>query len=266
MMAAIDTVGPWRTALVLAMALIQVACQRGSDPDPPAPIVAPVPAAPAAAPPPPPADTPQLDGTSSVMVYINMRLEKKYGLLARLVGGREDSVEESEAYSPDNPWWINPLVAYADPPLMDPDVIGRADSKPLAGRGVSKNVTVNVKLTPHADVAVKTDPRSDAIRGTITVTVSAVAEFYDGRWVELVREKDRKLNFNFDTSEPHRHLQPIGHETRTIPAFSLERYTRDEEKWEPQTAWPDQPKSGDRRLVIYGKDPTLQVTSYRYVE
>lgn len=269
MRAGMSIAGRWIAVMVLGTALTQAACQRGSEPEPGDPPIAPVEAetVSVADVPAPPAGTPELTGTSSVMVYINMTLEKKYGLLARVVGGKKDSVEESEAYSPDNPWWINPLVVYADPPLPDPDVTGRADGRPImSGRGVSKNVSVHVKLIPHADVVVKTDPRSDGIRGTITVTISAVAEFYDGGWVEMVREDDRKLTFGFDTCDPSRHLEAIGHETRTISTFLLERYTRDKEKWEPKNAWPDEPESGDWRVGIYGKNATLQVTAYHYVD
>jgi hypothetical protein len=57
------------------------------------------------------------------------------------------------------------------------------------------------------------------------------------------------------------------HETRqTIPAFALERYTRDETKWEPRSNWPAEAANGDWHVVIYDKDASLEITSNRYIE
>jgi len=63
-----------------------------------------------------------------------------------------------------------------------------------------------------------------------------------------------------------RRVEVIGRETRTIPAFALERFTRDQQKWEPKSRWPVLAKSGDWRVVIYGSIATLEVTRYRYIQ
>jgi hypothetical protein len=213
-----------------------------------------------------PAPASQPAGPSSVMVYIKMVIEKKYGFLAHVIGTKRDITESYTEYDADNSWWDNPLIVYADAPFAHADVIGRADSEAITGWGNGANVRVRVTLVPHADVAVGTMPRSDGINGTITVSISTFADFYDGDWVEMVRAKDKRLSFSFNTCEPGKCLQETIHETRMVPAFSLERYTRGHEKWEPRSNWPDEPESGDGRTVIYGKDATLDVTGYRYVE
>jgi hypothetical protein len=125
---------------------------------------------------------------------------------------------------------------------------------------------VKVALIPHADVSIKTLPRSDGIRGTITTTISTVAEYFDGHWTQMVLESDRPITFRFDTCDPDMRLEEIGQETRSIPSFAFERYTRDELKWEPRSDWPRDAESGDWRVVIYGKNAVVNVTSYRYVQ
>lgn len=204
-------------------------------------------------------------GSSSVKVYIKLVVGKKYGVLAQLAG-RRDSTENQTSYDIDNKWWDNPLVVYADAPLPDPDVTGRADNPAILGEGASANVTVVVSLVPHADVAVHTTPQCDGIKGTITVNITTMADYYDGGWTNLVRMDGQKLTFRFDTCDPHKDLEPIGHEIRTVPAFALERYTRHHEKWEPKSNWPAKPASGDFRTAIYGKDARLEFTAYRYRE
>jgi len=199
------------------------------------------------------------------MVYIKTVVEKKYGFLAHIVGKRDITVRHT-LYDVDHSWWDNPLIAYAETPFAHPDVIGQADAEAIVGEGASANVSVRLTLVPHMVVAVKTMPRSDGIKGTITVSISTVADFFDGDWTEMVRAKDKRLSFSFDTCDPRKQLQQIVHETRTIPAFSLERYTRGHKKWEPRSRWPDKFESGDGRTVIYGKDIILDVTGYRYVE
>jgi hypothetical protein len=203
-------------------------------------------------------------GPSSVMVYIKILAEKKYGLLAHIVGER-DITERHTLYDVDHTWWDNPLIAYADAPLAHPDVIGQADAEAIAGQGASANVAVRLTLVPHADVSVQTMPRSDAIKGTITVSISTAADFFDSHWTEMLRA-DKRISFSFNTCDPRKRLQQTVHETRTVPAFSLERYTRGHEKWEPRSRWPDQFETGDERTVIYGTDAMLDVTGYRYVE
>jgi hypothetical protein len=199
------------------------------------------------------------------MVYIEVVAKKKYGLLAHIFGKR-DVTERRTIYDPRNSWWNNPLIAYADPPLVHPDVIGHADAEAIVGEGASANVDVHLTLVPHVVVALQTMPRSDAIKGTVTVSISTVADFFDGDWTEMVRIKDQRISFVFNTCDPREHLQQVLHVTRTIPAFLLERYTRGHEKWEPMSRWPAEPESGDARTVIYGEDAILDVTAYRYVK
>jgi hypothetical protein len=212
-----------------------------------------------------PVPTPQNAGTSSVMVYIKVGLDKKYGLLARLVGGKRNSTWQSADYDAANPWWDNPLIAYAEPAIPDADVVGRSDSDVFTGRGASRNVVVMVTLVPHIDVSVKTNPASDCIKGTATCVISTLAEYYDGRWVNMVREVDRTITFSFDNCDPQEQLEVIGHESRGIPPFALERYTRDQSKWEPMSDWPSQARREDWRVVIYGRDAVLEASSCRYV-
>jgi len=209
--------------------------------------------------------TSQPVGPSSVMVYIKTVIEKKYSLLAYLVGQRNVTIRHT-VYDVNHSWWDNPLIAYADAPLAQADVVGQADAEALTGQGNGDNISVKLTLVPHALVAVRTVPACDGLKGTITVSISTVADFFDGEWREMLRTTDRQLRFSFDTCDPHKQLHQVVHETRTIPAFSLERYTRGHVKWEPKTAWPDKPSSGDGRTVIYGKNAMLDVTGYRYVE
>ena len=62
-----------------------------------------------------------------------------------------------------------------------------------------------------------------------------VVEFYDGKWAGMVHEADRKVTFNFDTCAARRPLAEVAYEKKAIPTFTFERYTRDHEKWEPQS-------------------------------
>jgi hypothetical protein len=205
------------------------------------------------------------EGPFSVMIYIKTVAETRYGLLAHIVGKRDITLRHTE-FDPDLDWWDNPLIAYADPPFDHPDVIAQADSDAITGEGASANVDVQLTLVPHAVVAVQSRPRCDAIKGTITVTISTIASFYDNDWTEILRIKDRRLTFSFDTRDPNGDFEQIMHQTSAAPPFSLERYTRDQEKWEPMTLWPDNFKSGDARTIIYGKDAIIDVTGYRSVE
>jgi hypothetical protein len=243
-------------ALVVVLGLAQAGCRA---PGANAPVAGPAQPAPAA-------PSRQAAGPCCMTLYVKVVVDKKYGLLAHLVGGMHDSTWRRTVYDPANPWWLNPLIAYADPPCRDADVVGRADAEAFSGDGATDNVAVRTTLVPHIDVAVKTIPRSDGIRGSLTTTISTVAEFYDGHWAEMVRKDGRKVTFSFDTCDPLQRMEVIGRETRTIPTFTFERYTRDEMKWEPKSNWPDQAKSGDWHVVIYGQQATLEVTSYRYVQ
>jgi hypothetical protein len=247
------------TACMLALALTYTACQDSDHQARPASAHRPVSLMTLAP------STSRPAGPSSVLVYIKMNTEKKYGLVAH-VGGKRDITQRSVPYAIENDWWDNPLVVYADSPFTRADVIGRADAETITGRGSSKNVGLRVTLVPHADVAMQTMPASDAVKGTITVTISTVADYFDGGWTEMVRATDKRLTFTFNTCDPGKRVQETAHEARSVPAFSLERYTREHEKWEPRSSWPDQPESGDWRSAIYGKDAVLDVTGYRYVQ
>jgi hypothetical protein len=210
--------------------------------------------------------TPPNAATSSVMVYIKVVIDKKYGALAHLVGGKHDNLLQHTVYDVANPWWSNPLIVHADAAIDHADVTGRTDAQALNGHGASENVTVQLTMVPHADLAIKTNPRSDCIKGTITTVIDTTAQYYDGHWVEMIHESDKPVTFTFDTCDPQQRVEVIGHETRTFPAFTLERYTRDHQKWEPKSAWPQQMESGDWHVVIYSKNAVLDVTRYRYVQ
>jgi hypothetical protein len=245
---------------VLALVLTLIACQNTAKPpneaetgDPLRSITSPATAA------------SQPAGPSSVMIYIKTVVEKKYGFLAQIVGKRDTALRHT-VYQSDHSWWDNPMIAYADPPFAHADVIGQADAEEIDGEGASANIRVRLTLVPHADVAIQTMPKSDGVKGTITVSISTVADYFDGGWTEMVHVKDKRLSFTFNTCDPRKQLQQIMHETRIIPAFFLERYTRGHEKWEPRSRWPHTFKTGDGRTVIYGKDATVDVTGYRYVE
>jgi hypothetical protein len=202
-------------------------------------------------------------GSSSVMVYIKMVIEKKYGFLAHVIGNR-DYTERDIVYDVKKNWWDNPLIVYADAPFAHDETTGHADAQAIVGEGASANVDVKLMLIPHAVVSLRTTPPSDGIKGTISVSISTVDEFFDGVWTPMVSTKDKRLSFSFDTCEPGRQIQPVAHESRTIAEFSLEHYTRDHEIWESKINWPSVSKSGDARVVIYGKDAVLDVTGYRY--
>jgi hypothetical protein len=253
---ATNIVGVGLAALWLALGLAASGCQDEGMTTPVAGTQPPAPAAP---------DCPAAE-PCCMTLYVKVVVDKKYGQFAHLVGGMRDSTWRRTVYDPANPWWRNPLVAFADPPFRGADVVGGADAEAFSGDGATDNVALRTTLVPHIDVAVKTIPRSDGIRGSLTTTISSLAEFYDGHWAEMVRQDDRKITFNFDTCDPLQHTEVISRETRTIPAFAFERYTRKQTKWEPKSAWPQQPKSGDWHVVIYGKEATLEVTSYRYVQ
>lgn len=246
----------------LILALTLIACQNTVSP--PDNLAATEPSPPASWPA-TTAPTSQPASPSSVLVYIKTVVEKKYSLLAYIVGKRDNTTRQL-VYDAKNSWWDNPLIAYADVPLAHADVFGQADAQAITGHGDGANISVKLTLVPHAVVALHTVPPCDCLKGTITVSISTVADFFDGDWHEMVRTQDRRLSFSFDTCDPHKQLQQVIHQTSTIPAFSLERYTRGHVKWEPKTAWPAQPESGDSRTVIYGKDAVLDVTGYRYVQ
>ena len=202
---------------------------------------------------------------SSVLVYIKVVIQKEFGWAARNLGGMRDHTWRRTLYKRSNRWWENPLIVHSDPPIFEPDLIVGSNSASLTGEGSSKNVKVRVNLVPHADVSVKTIPRSDAVEGTITCVIAARASYYDGRWVEMVHEVDRTVTFNFDTRDPAQAMEVMDVETRRLPLFEFERYTRDQIKWEPQSRWPSSPVNGDWHVVIYGQDAVLKITRYRHM-
>ncbi len=248
---------------VLILAASLVTCRSGGDGVAPvadqSPAMPPTPAAPRVIPVGMEATLPH-----SLTVYIKLTVDRKFGFLAHIAGNRDNAYIRTK-YDVNNAWYDNPLVVFLDPAFEKPDVTGSAEAEPLTGKGASSNVDVAVSLVPHADLAVMTTPRSDAIKGTITVSITTEADFYDGGWNQMLNVKDRILTFNIDTTDPKRQMVEVGRETRQIPYVSFERYTRDEQKWEPKASWPARAASGDWRTVIYGKDAVLKFTSYRYI-
>ena len=204
-------------------------------------------------------------GPTSVRVSISMVVQKKYGLLAHVVGKRDVTVTEKE-YSPDRSWWENPMVIHQDSSFPNSKVTADANSAAITGSGKSANVSIELTLVPHADVTLKTVAASDCIKGQITATITAISEYYDGVWTRMADAKDSPVTFDFDTADKSRALRPTTAETRAVPPFSLERYTRAHEKWEPKSAWPTAPKGGDWRCTIYVKDVKLTMTGYEYAQ
>jgi hypothetical protein len=202
-------------------------------------------------------------GPTSVRVSIMMVIHKEYGILARL-SGKKNVTETNEPYDEGRSWWDNPMVIHRDPSFPNSDVTADADSAAIAGRGKSANVSVEMTLVPHADITLNTLAASDCIKGTLTATITTVSDYYDGKWTPVAAVTDSPVAFAFDTSDKSRGLRPIASETRTMPPFAFERYTRDREKWEPRSAWPATPRSGDWRCAIYEKDVKLDITGYRY--
>ncbi len=203
---------------------------------------------------------------SSVLVYIKVVIRKEFGWVAKNLGGMRDNTWRRTLYRPTNHWWENPLIVHSDPPIIKPDLIVDSDGQTMTGGGASKNITVRVHLVPHAELTVKTIPPSDAVQGTITCVIFAQASYFDGKWVEMVHEVDRTLTFKFDTRNPAQAMEVMDVETRTIPLFEFERYTRDQIKWEPKTRWPGTAVNGDWHVVIYGRNAVLKLTRYRYLQ
>jgi hypothetical protein len=203
---------------------------------------APTPAAPPA--PPPPSALASKDSSAalstSVTVYIKLSVKKNYNLLATL-SGKRDNTRVSEPYDVNNAWWDNPLVAYRDAALPSVDVTGGADAQTISGKGVSKNVTIDLTLVPHADIAVHSTPKAEAMQGSITLDLLADASYFNGSWTPMLNTPAKTVTFTIDTREPNRPVKAVGKTSRSIPVLSLERYIRDNQKWEPKTAWPTAP-------------------------
>ena len=204
-------------------------------------------------------------GPTSVRVCIMMVVHKEYGLLAHVSGKRDITVTD-KPYVAGRNWWDNPMVIFQDPSFPNSALAAGASAAPIAGSGKSDNVSVEMTLVPHADITLKTPATSDCIKGTLTATITTVSDYYDGKWTRVANVRDKPVVFNFDTSDKSRRLQRTASETRTVPPFTFERYIREHEKWEPGSAWPTNPKSGDWRCTIYVKDAKLAITGYQYAE
>jgi hypothetical protein len=203
-------------------------------------------------------------GPTSVRVSIMMVVHKKYGVLARMAGKR-NVTKTDEPYDEAKSWWDNPMVIHQDASFPSSGVSADADSAAIAGRGDSSNVSVELTLVPHADITLDTLVISDCLKGTITATITTQSDYYDGKWTPVARATNSPVAFHFDTSDKSRPARPTTTESRMMPPFSFERYTRDREKWEPKSAWPTKPRSGDWRSTIYVKDVKLVMTGYQYV-
>jgi hypothetical protein len=204
-------------------------------------------------------------GPTSVRVSVQMIIHKKYGTLARLSGKRDVTITD-KPYDEGKSWWDNPMVIHQDASFPNSEVTAGADSASIAGRGNSSNVSVDLTLVPHADITLDTLVASDCLKGTITATITTVSDYYDGKWTPVARANDSPVAFAFDTSDKSRPLRPTTTETRAMPPFSFERYIRDQQKWEPRSAWPASPKSGDWRSAIYVKDAKLVIIGYQYAD
>jgi hypothetical protein len=199
-----------------------------------------------------------------VTVYIKTVVDKRFGVLAYL-GGSRNTIDRHLVYKPGNAWWDNPLVVYQEQPLPGSiDMTGGADGAEIVGLGTSANVAVNLLLIPHAEITLHTQPKCDAIKGTIQVRISAASDYFDGSWTPMAQVHDKTLLFAFDTCDPSRSREAIGNEVRSVSAFSFERYTRDKQKWEARNTWPAQPENGDWRISISGNEATMDITTYRY--
>ena len=265
------------------------AAARLAEDQPPIPLVYATPAEPPL--PPVSEDTASNPGVASrVTVYVKLLIKRDFGMLAQLTGHR-DHIKQSKPYHPDNDWWDNPLVVHQDaPPAATATTAPRpgrglsigVDAPPLHGSGESSHVAVALELVPHAHIALD-HPDADALKGTLTLTLSSTAAYFDGGWTELLELDNHPLTFTFDTtSTPSatsggaagggsatglgggRRLEPIGHETRTIPLWTFHRYTRGRQKWDAKSTWPTEPKAGDWFTTITGRDVKLEITAYRY--
>jgi hypothetical protein len=209
-------------------------------------------------------------GPTSVRVSIEMVIHKKYGTLAHISGKRDVTITD-QPYDEAKSWWDNPMVIHQDAAFRNSarnpgGLAAGADSATIGGSGSSSNVSVDLTLVPHADITLNTLAVSDCLKGTITATITTESDYFDGKWTPVARAKDSPVSFDFDTSDKSRPLRPTTRESRAMPPFVFERYIRDREKWEPRSAWPASPKSGDWRSSIYVKDAKLLMTGYQYAD
>lgn len=205
----------------------------------------------------------QTTGQTTVLLYLKRTMSTKYGLLAHVLG-RRDSTDNLTIFDPEKNWWERPAILYQETPAVAPDLTAGTECEAINGAGHSSNVEVALALTCHADVGLRTLPKSDCLKGTLTVTATTVIRYYDGRWTDVVDAKDRPLVFKFDTCDRTRKLSATGTDRRPLP-ICFECYTRGHQKWCLRSQWPTQPECGDVRTVFYAKDAKLEVTGYRYV-
>ncbi len=208
---------------------------------------------------------PPLPGTgvqTCVRFYLKSRTTKTFGWLARL-SGKQDCVEDRIVVDPAKNWWETPAMLYQDPPIAQPDVAAGADCGELQACGSSSNVHVALTLAGHATLALKTFPRSDCMKGTITLKLTGSSQFHDDEWTPLFNVKEWPLVFTFDTRDPARPVTRTGTERRTVQV-SFECYRRNTQKWSPKSGWPDSPERADMRTALYSRDAVVEVTGYRY--
>ena len=99
---------------------------------------------------------------------------------------------------------------------------------------------------------------------SIGLSGGRIAVGYAGHRSGPLRARDTPIAFDFDTADKSQPLRATTSETRDMPPFVFERYTRGRKKWEPRSAWPTAPKSGDWRCTIYVMTPKLVMTAYQY--
>lgn len=199
---------------------------------------------------------------TSAVVYIKSVTGRKFGLLAHCLG-RRDGVESRVVLDPAKDWWENPPILYREAALENPDAMGDAECEAIKGIGAGSNVEVSATLTCHASVALKSRPRSDCMKGTITAKLNARSRFYDDGWTDLVNEKGKTVVFAFDTTDRTRRLRETGTDRRSI-TISLECYRRDRQKWDRKSDWPAAPERGDIQSVFTSEDAVLEITGYAY--
>jgi hypothetical protein len=204
-------------------------------------------------------------GPAGVRVSVRMVIHKKYNFMARVAGNKDSTVTDAP-YAEGKSWWDNPMLVFQDASFRKTRATAGDDSATITGGGSSANVAVDLTLVPHADVTLNTLAASDCVKGTLTARITTISDYYDREWTRVTDTRDAPIAFAFDTSDPKRPLRPTTQEAREIPPFSFERYTRDRQKWEPRSAWPANPESGDWRCTIEVKDVKLAMTGYQYAD
>ena len=213
---------------------------------------------------PPTSTAPHVAGNtqSSILIYMKSVTGKKYGWLAHRAG-YQDSADSLMIFDLKKDWWARPALLYQETPIPGPFVVGGADCEVMKGIGSSSNVDVTVVLTCHTDLALKTLPKADCMKGTIMARLTTSASFFEGRWVNVVTVKDKLFIFKVDTCDKSKRIKPTDTESRNIQ-ISFEAYARGRKVWAPKSEWPKTPERADVRVVVYARDAQLDVTGYRY--